>query len=100
MSNLKHGMFEKLVTAAASAITDTVILTTENTRLRKRGLTAEEKRESRSRKQLSKAHIINADDVIWLQIAATAKQRLLVVKRKRALDVELSPMLSCNSCAH
>lgn len=86
LSKLKRGMVQKLVTAAAAAIADNVILVTENTRLRKRAMTAEEKQKSKSRKHLSKARVISAEDVVRLQLAATAKQQLLDEKRARMLE--------------
>lgn len=86
LSKFKRGMVEKLVTAATAAIADNVILMTENTRLRKKAMTAEEKQSSKSRKHLSKARVISAEDVIRLQLAAAAKQKLLVKKRARLFE--------------
>lgn len=85
LSKLKCEMVEKLVTAAAAAISDNMMLTTENTRFGKRAITAEEKQKSKSRMQLSKARVINTDNVIQLQLAAAAMHRLLIEKRTHTL---------------
>lgn len=86
LSKLKRGMVEKLVTASAASIADNVILVTENTRLRKRAMTAEEKQKSKSRRHLSKARVISAKDVVRLQLTATVKQQLLAEKQVRMLE--------------
>ncbi|KAL0630689.1 hypothetical protein Q9L58_010463 [Maublancomyces gigas] len=85
-SKLKCGMVGKLVTAAAAAIAENVILVTENTRLRKRAMTAEEKQKSKSRKHLSKGRVISAEVVVRLKLAAVAKKQLLTEKTARMLE--------------
>lgn len=79
-----HSMVEKLHKAAAKATADNVILTIENQNLRKKATSAEDRVKTRSRKELSKAQVIEVEDVVRIREKQEEKERAAAERKERA----------------
>ena len=83
-SKYSFSLVEKLVKAAERATAENVILTVENENLRRKATSAEDRIKTRSRKELSKAQVITADDVVRIREKQEAKERVIAERRARA----------------
>ena len=78
-------MVEKLYKAAAKATMQNVILAIENKNLCRKATSAADRAKAQSRKELSKARIIDADDVLRIRKEQEEKERLAAERQARAV---------------
>lgn len=83
-SKCNCGMVEKLIHAAARARTDNVILSIENSNLQKKATSAADREKTKSRKEMSKARVITAGDVVRIWLEQEEKERKDAEKKERA----------------
>ena len=89
-----YGMVEKLYKAAAKATAQNVILTIENANLRQKATSAADRAKARSRKELSKARVMDADDVLRIREEQEEKEWLAAERQARvALKKGKAPAL-------
>ena len=83
-----YEMVSKIFKPAARATADNVILAVDNENLRRKAASAEDRLRTRSRKELSKAQVIEVADVIRIREAQEAKERLATKRKARAVEKE------------
>ena len=76
-----YEMVNKLYKAAARATAKNVILEVENDNLRRKAASAEDRLKTRSRKELSKAQVIEVEDVTRIREEQEAKERLAAERK-------------------
>ena len=77
-------MVTKLLNAAARATADNVILAIENATLREKATSAADRAKTKSRKEMSKARVISAEDVLRLRHEVEEKDRVLLERKAKA----------------
>lgn len=83
-SKYNHALVTKLLNAAARATADNVILAIENATLREKATSAADRAKTKSRKEMSKARVISAEDVLRLRHEVEEKDRVLVERKAKA----------------
>ena len=83
-SKYRFELVQKLYKAAAKATAENVILTVENENLRRKASSAEDRKKTRSRKELSKAQVISAADVARIREEQEGRERAAAERRARA----------------
>ena len=79
-------LVEKLVNAAAKATADNVVLAMENLTLRQKATSAADRAKTRSRKELSKAQLVCAADVVKLRNEQENREKAAAERRARAAE--------------
>ena len=79
-------LVEKLVNAAAKATADNVILAMENLTLRQKATSAADRVKTQSRKELSKAKLVCAADVVKLRNEQENREKDTAERRARAAE--------------
>ena len=83
-SKYSYVMVQKLLKAAAKATAENVILSVENENLRQKATAAEDRLKTRSRKELSKVQVIDAEDVVCIRGEQEAREWGAAERRERA----------------
>ena len=83
-SKYNHALVTKLLNAAARATADNVIRAIENATLREKATSAADRAKTKSRKEMSKARVISAEDVLRLRHEVEEKDRVLVERKAKA----------------
>ena len=83
-SKYSYTMVQKLLKAAEKATADNVILTVENENLRLKATSAEDRVKTRSHKELSKAQVVDAEDVVCLREKQEAREWATAERQARA----------------
>ena len=84
-SKYSYAMVEKLLKAAEKATAENVILSVENANLRRKATAAEDRQKTRSRKELSKAQVITAEDVVRIRREQEGREQVAAERKARAV---------------